>query len=267
MAILTTSRQLGTGNRKVRQAIVFWLGYQSVDKQKLLDEIRPLGKNWERWAQELDRICPSIWEKYDWSFKGYGALVQSILLDYALKDNVCLTGRGANFLLEDIPNAFRIRIVAPMDQRIEQIVEWKSVSQETAQWMAEKADRDSAGFILALYGKDINDPKYYDVIFDSGVKSVDEIALEVKEALLARDSLKTEGSQKVLKMRSIAATIKATIFTEPRLYIPTLDVESSGTELVIRGIVHNPNQQKLIEEMVRKISGEVPIRYELRQRW
>lgn len=267
MAILTTSRQLGTGNRKVRQAIVSWLGYQSIDKQKLLDEIRPLGRNWERWAEELDRSCPSIWEKYDWSFKGFGALVQSILLNYALKDNVCLTGRGANFLLENIPNAFRIRIVAPMDQRIEQIAEWKSVSQETAQWMAEKADRDSAGFILALYGKDINDPKCYDVVFDSGVKTVDEIALEVKEALLARDSLKTESSQKVLKMRSIAATIKATIFTEPRLYIPTLDVESSGTELVIRGIVHNPTQQRLIEEMVRKISGEVPIRYELRQRW
>jgi hypothetical protein len=267
MAILTTSRQLGTGNRKVRQAIISWLGYQSVDKQKLLDEIRPLGKNWERWAEELDRTCPSIWEKYDWSFKGFGALVQSILLDYALRDNVVLTGRGANFLLENIPNAFRIRIVAPMDQRIDQIAEWKSVSKETAQWMAEKADRDSAGFVQALYGKDINDPKYYDVVFDSGVKTIDEIALEVKEALVARDPLKTEGSQKVLKMRYIAATIKAAIFTEPRLYIPTLDVESSGTELVIRGIVHNPKQHRLIEETVRKISGDVPIRCELRQRW
>jgi cytidylate kinase len=267
MAILTTSRQLGSGNTDVQQAIVSWLGYQSIDKQKLLDEIRPLGRNWERWAEELDRTCPSIWEKYDWSFKGFGALVQSILLNYALKDNVCLTGRGANFLLEDIPNAFRIRIVAPMEQRIERILARESVSEETAQWMAEKADQDSAGFIQALYGKNMNDPKYYDVIFDSGVKSVDEIASEVKEALLARDSLKTECSQNVLKMRAFAATIKAAIFTEPRLYIPTLDVESSGPELVLRGIVHNPKQHQLIEETVRKISGEVPVRCELRHRW
>ena len=267
MAILTTSRQLGTGNRIVRRAIVSWLGYQAIDKQKLLDEIRPLGRNWQRWAEELDRSCPSIWEKYDWSFKGFGALLQSILLNYALKDNVCLTGRGANFLLENIPNAFRIRIVAPMDQRIEQIAEWKSVSQETAQWMAEKADRDSAGFVLALYGKDINDPKYYDAVFDSGVKSVEQIAIEVTEALLARDSLKSETSQNVLKMRHLAATIKAAIFTEPRLYIPTLDVENTGTELILRGIVHNPKQHQLIEETVRKISGEVPVRCELRHRW
>jgi hypothetical protein len=267
MAILTTSRQLGSGNREIRQTIVSWLGYQSVDKQKLLDEIRPLGRNWQRWAEELDRSCPSIWEKYDWSFKGFGALVRSILLNYALKDNVCLTGRGANFLLENIPNAFRIRIVAPMDQRIERIAKSESVSRETAEWMAEKGDRDSVGFVQALYGKNITNPKHYDVVFDSGVKSVDEIAMEVKEALLARDSLKTETSQKILKMRSLAATIKAAIFTEPRLYIPTLDVESSGTELVLRGVVHNPTQHRLIEEMVRKISGEIPVRCELRHRW
>jgi len=267
MAILTTSRQLGSGSQEVRQAIVSWLGYRSIDKETLLDEIRPLGKNWERWAEELDRTCPSIWEKYDWSFKGFGALVQSILLNYALKDNVCLTGRGANFLLENIPNAFRIRIVAPLDQRIKRIEERESVNRETAQWIAEKADRDSTGFILALYGKNINDPKNYDAIFDSGVKSVEEIAVQVKETLLARDSLKTESSQNVLKMRYLAATIKAAVFTEPRLYLPTLDVEPTETELILRGIVHNPTQHRLVEETARKISGEVPIRCELRQRW
>lgn len=267
MAILTTSRQLGSGSREIREAIVSWLGYQSINKETILDEIRPLGKNWERWAEELDRTCPSIWEKYDWSFKGFGALVQSILLGHALKDNVCLTGRGANFLLEDIPNAFRVRIVAPMDERIKRISKRESVSQETAQWLAEAADRDSAGFVLALYGKTWNDPKYYDAVFDSGVLSIEEIAAKVKETLLARDSLKTEHSQNVLKLRYIAAKIKAAIFTEPRLYVPTLDVEPSETELVLRGIVHNPKQHRFVEETAREIAGEVPIRCELRQRW
>jgi len=267
MAILTISRQLGSGSREVRQSIVSWLDYQPIDKDTLLHEIRPLGKNWERWAEELDRACPSIWEKYDWSFRGFGALVQRILLNYALKDNVCLTGRGANFLLENIANSFRIRVVAPMDQRIKRIVERESVNQETAKWIADKADRDSAGFVLALYGKNINDPKYYDAVLDSGTQSVEHIAVQVKETLLSRDSLKTEHSQKILKMRYIAAAIKAAIFTEPRLYLPTLDVKSSETELVLQGVVHNPTQHRLVEETAQKIAGEVPVRCELRQRW
>lgn len=267
MAVLTTSRQFGSGNKVIRETIVSWLGYTPVDKQTLLQEIRPLGKNWERWAEELDRTCPSVWEKYDWSFKGFGALVQRILLEYALKDNACLTGRGANFLLEGIPNAFRVRIVAPMEERIQLIAERQEVSLETAQWMAEKTDRESAGFILALYGKDITDPQYYDAVFDTGDKSLEAIALEIKDALLARDGLKTEGSQKILKMRYLAATIKAAIFTEPRIYIPTLEVEVSGTELIVRGIVHNPKQQLLVEETVRKISGDTPVSFELRTRW
>jgi len=267
MAILTTSRQFGSGNRDIRQAIVSSLGYLPVDKETLLQEIRPLGRSWQRWAEELDRICPSIWEKYDWSFKGFGAMVQRILLNYALRDNVCLTGRGANFLLEGIPNAYRIRIVAPMEARVERIADRQGTSLETAKWMAEKTDRDSAGFILALYGKDITDPSHYDAIYDSGVKSLEEIALEVKEALLARDGLKTESSQNVLKMRYLAASIKAAVFTEPRIYLPTLEVELSGEELILRGIVHNPKQQWLIEETVRRIAGDVPVRFELRPKW
>jgi cytidylate kinase len=267
MAILTISRQLGSGHREILRMIVSWLDYQVVDKENILHAIRPLGRNWERWAEELDRVCPSLWEKYDWSFRGLGVLVQSIILKYALEDNVCLAGRGSNFLLENIPNAFRIRIVAPMDQRIQRIAERESIGQDAALWLAEKTERDSTGFVLALYGKNIDDPTNYDAVFDSGITSSEEIALQVKEALLSRDPLKSEDSQNILRMRYLAATIKAAIFTEPRLYLPTLDVECSETELILRGIVRSPKQHQLIEELTRKISGEVPVRFELRQRW
>ena len=67
------------------------------------------------WAQELDESCPTFWEKYDRSFKGFGALLQSIQLRYALQDNVVLRGRGANFLMAGIPHAYRIRVVGLLE--------------------------------------------------------------------------------------------------------------------------------------------------------
>jgi hypothetical protein len=43
---------------------------------------------------------------------GFMALVQSITLDHALKDNAVILSRGANYLLKDIPHILRIRVAA-----------------------------------------------------------------------------------------------------------------------------------------------------------
>ena len=203
MAILTTSREFGSGNMEIARAIMASLHYTFVDKEVLFKEISAIGGKWEIWAKELDESCPSFWEKYDRSFKGFGALLQSIQLKYALQDNVVLRGRGANFLMEGIPHAYRIRVVGLLEDRIERITVRESVDQETARWLIEKSDRERAGFVHALYGKDVSDPQFYDAVFDKGRQSLDEIIETVKQTLLARDKLKTDAAQRLLSMRAV----------------------------------------------------------------
>src|SRR5271157_507228 len=105
MAILTVSRQFGSGSGEVVRGIQTELRYVHVNKEVLLNEIRSRGGQWGKWAQEFDETSPKLWEKYDRSFKGFQALMETVLLNYALRDNVILTGRGANFLLDSIPYA------------------------------------------------------------------------------------------------------------------------------------------------------------------
>jgi hypothetical protein len=102
MAILTISRDFGSGGREIGLAVAESLGYEYVDKEKIHDEIRAAGRDWDEWGKELDEHCPTIWEKYDWSFRGYGALVQSAILHYALKTGWDY-GTGGNFLVRYPP--------------------------------------------------------------------------------------------------------------------------------------------------------------------
>ncbi len=266
MAILTMSRQFGSGIRKIRQRIAATLNYAYVDKESILNEIRTRGGKWEQWAREFDQTSPSIWEKHDWSFRGFAAILQSVLLSHALRDNVILAGRGSNFLLEGIPHAYRIRFIAPMEQRIERIAEWKSVDRKTAALIAKETDRDRAGFINAQYGKDLNDLRNYDAVYDTGKTSADEIVTQVTEALIARDKLNTPEAQELLRMRATAARIKSALITDPQLYVPTLDVESTGSGLALHGIVHNAKQYKLIEEAAQLLARKVPLTINLRYR-
>ncbi|RPJ04074.1 MAG: cytidylate kinase-like family protein, partial [Deltaproteobacteria bacterium] len=130
MAILTISREFGSGGKEVGRAVADSLGFEYVDKEKVLIEIRKAGNKWEEWGKELDEHSPSVWEKYDWSFRGFGALIQSFILSRAVKDKVVIMGRGGSFLLKGIPFALSVRIVAPIEARIARIVARESINQE-----------------------------------------------------------------------------------------------------------------------------------------
>jgi cytidylate kinase len=266
MAILTVSRQFGSGSREIIRTIVTTLRYAQVDKEVLLEEIQAMGGKWSQWVEEFDESTPSIWERHDRSFIGFRALLQSILLKYALRDYVVLTGRGANFLLEGIPHAYGIRIVAPQDERIERVSMRDSIDRDTARRLTEKTDKERRGFVHALYGKDASDPQGYDAVFDSGLQTLDEIITVVKTTLAARDALKTDAGQKTLLIRAASAKVKAGLVTDSRLFVPILDVEPAADELVLRGVVRTSDEFLRIVQAARILAEDVPLRIELRYR-
>jgi cytidylate kinase len=266
MAILTISREYGSGGREIGQAVAESLAYEYVDKDKVLEDIRAVGHEWETWGKDLDEHCPTIWEKYDWSFRGFGALIESVVLGYAVKDRAVIVGRGGNFLLESIPHALRVRVVAPMEQRIARIARRESLDTETAKWLIERTNRERSCFLLALYGKRWDDPSEYDMVFDTGVRPVEETVLVIKEMLVEREAHNTEESRVTVRKRALAAKIKAGLLTDPTILIPVLDVIYDGKDIVLRGIVHNPKERKRIENAAKELAGETVLRNELHYR-
>ena len=266
MAILTISREIGSGGREVGLMVAKSLNYKHINKEQLLADIQATGKDWEEYGKNLDDHCPTIWEKYDWSFRGFNALLQSLILNYALNDKVVIMGRGGNFLLKDIPYALRVRVTAPIEQRVQRIIERESMNKDTAHWLIEKTDKERACLIHLIYGKHWDSPEEYDMVLDTGSKSLDELTAIVKETLLDRDRFKTEEARKNLRLKALSAKIKAELLTDPSFFIPTLDVIDDGKEIVLRGVIHNPKEHKRIEEKAKQLAGDVPIKCALHYR-
>lgn len=267
MAILAVSRQYGSGGREVGLAIAESMNYEYLDKEKIFQDIKNTGYKWEQWAGELDEHNPSVWERYDWSFRGFGALIQSTILNHSLRDRIVIMGRGGGFILKGIAHALRIRVVAPVEARIARITSRDAVDLETAHWLLEKIDRERTGFIQALYGKGIDDPAEYDIAFDSSQTTIEDIVRQVEHLLKQKDALKGEASEKDLQMCAAAAAIKAGLLTDPAFFsMTTLDVEYDGTSVVLRGIVRNPKDHKRVEEAARRLAQCEPFRCELRYR-
>ena len=266
MAILTLTGELGSGRKVVGEALAALLKYQYVSRQNILTSLGELGNRWAEWGKEFDAHCPTIWERYDWSYMAFKAQIQALYLSHALEDKVILVGRGGNFLLRDVPYVLSARITAPLQVRVERMMKKEEISREAAEWLVEKTDSDSSCYINSMYGKRWDDPKEYDLVLDTSVQSVEAIVKSLKDALLDKERFNTQEARILLRARAQAAKVKAGLLSDPHTFVPTLDVLAVDGGLAVRGIVHNPAEQRKIEDAVRALAGTTVVKFELHYR-
>ena len=266
MAVLTISRTYQSGGHEIGMVVAQQSGYDFIDKGKIFSDLKSLGEKWGHAFEELDEVTPSLWEKNDWQYSGFIALVESIIFDYALQDRVIILGRGANFLLQGIPHVLRIRLVAPFEIRVERAIIINDTARETAELLVKKTDLARAGYIRSIYKKNWEDKANYDLVFDTAEYSIDQLTQSLTTALKEWDRKATAEGRKKLADRALTAKVKARIMSHPGVFIPTLKVFHDGTSVVLEGVVHSPKEFHLVEEMVHKITDPYPIRNELHYR-
>ncbi len=266
MAILTLSREFASCGDSIGKMAAESLGYHLVQKENLLIEASKFGDNWRTWSRELDERCPTLWERYDWSFRGFGALLRSVILQFALQNNKVIIGRGGNFVLQDVPHALTVRIVSSVEARIERIMERELLSRNAAKRLDEKKNHERECFIKALYGKDWNDPAWYELCFDTSKQSADHIVQCLSSILKDREKSNTEEARSSLAMLAKAAHVKAGILTNPSIFIPIFDVVPEGKRLVVKGVIHNDKELEYLTKAASELAGQTPLDYQLHYR-
>ncbi len=266
MAILTLTGELGSGRKVVGEAVAALLNYRYISRQTILADLGELGNQWAEWGKEFDVHCPTIWERYDWSYMAFKAQIEAIYLSHALQDKVVLVGRGGNFLLKDVPYALRVRLTTPKEIRVERMSKKDEISREAAEWLVDKTDYESSCYIHALYGKRGDEPSEYDLVVDTSTQPVEAIVTALKDALLNKERFNTEEARAGLRIGAQAAKVKAGLIANPRTFVPTLDVLVIDNKLTVRGIVHNPEQRGRIEDAARALAEPMTVNFELHYR-
>ncbi len=272
MAILTISREFGSGAKGVGEAVAAALGYDYVDRRRVLKEMEKEDPVFEAQTKRFEERDPGVWGRYDWSFRGFTALYQSVVLDHAKEDRVVISATGAPYLLRGIPHVLRVFVKAPMESRITRVRGDDIVNRETAKWIIERADEEMGRAIYTLYGRRWDDPSEYDMVFDAPQRTPGQMVDEIKTALAAREERNTEKARSVLSLRALAAKMKAMIAIDPQCDVTTLEVEPKEEGLpeyglVIKGIVREEADIKEIESFAHRLAGDVPLEIRLIYKW
>lgn len=81
--------------------------------------------------------------------------------------NAIIVGRGANHILPPA-KTFRVRIIAPLDHRINYVMEDRKYTKTEAEQYVVKIENNRKAFIRKYFNADVSDPKLYDIVINTG---------------------------------------------------------------------------------------------------
>jgi CMP/dCMP kinase len=108
--------------------------------------------------------------------KQYLELVTGVMNSLAQAGNAVVMGRGGNMILRDAPNVLRVFIVAPLENRVRQVMEEEGVDAQVAARGVNRVDASRADFIKRMFKAEWNDPANYDLVINTGKTSVEYAA-------------------------------------------------------------------------------------------
>jgi hypothetical protein len=263
MAVLTISREFRTGEQKIALAIAKRMNYRYVGKEEISRGLRASGERWAELIRDLDEAAPSFFDRYRWEYHGFVFLEEAYIYECALKDKAIIVGRAGNCILKDLPQVLRIRLSAPLENRIERVMKMDGIDRDQARWLIEKVDHGRVGHIHANYHVDWYDLRLYDVVFNTAALSCEQITEIVCKLLEEKEKNTTPEARDLLLGRTLAARLKAKIHANPKVIAPTLDVFYDGENIVLRGTVHRIHDHKRVEKLIHEMPPDKPVKNEI----
>lgn len=193
MAVITISRQYGSGGDQIAGRVCEMLGYQYFDKRLMAQLAAEMGLSEEQVVDYssddykvrsfLERLPGRrgprvIAEARVWTGSGtreiqqldevYAIdLVKSTIQAAYTHGNVVIIGRGGQVILKDKPDVLHVRIEASLEAQSQRIQERDKVSLAEAREIALNHDRAAADYLKRFYHIDWKDSQLYDLVINT----------------------------------------------------------------------------------------------------
>ena len=123
----------------------------------------------------LDEMMSTILTEWT-SDKDYYQLLCNQIIPFAKSGHVIIIGVGAGILTQNFPNCHKFRLIAPMEHKIKSFARRHSMTEDEAEKLIVKQQKQRTAFIKDFLNRDVTDVSLYDVIFNCATSTSDQIA-------------------------------------------------------------------------------------------
>ncbi|HUW96064.1 MAG TPA: cytidylate kinase-like family protein [Anaerolineae bacterium] len=94
-------------------------------------------------------------------------MVGMVIRNLAREGNVVIAGRGGQVLLQDMPRALHVQVVAPFDHRVAVLARREGIAPEEASRIVGASDRTRRDYLRKYHRVDWLDPTLYDLVINT----------------------------------------------------------------------------------------------------
>lgn len=181
METLTISRELGSLGTAIARTVAERLGYRLVWREVINEAAVSVGSP-EIALSQIDDLGLLDLHPSERAFRAYHQAVRTIIEKLASKGKVVVLGRAGQVILQDDPTAFHIKILAPLDVRIERIASRRSITPKASRAQIEQSDRNRRCYLKRHYNVEWRDPELYDLVINTLRMDVDKAASLIEDA-------------------------------------------------------------------------------------
>ena len=210
MAVITISRQYGSGGDEIASRVCELLGYRYFDKRMMAQVASEMGLTSKEVidSQEERHEVLSFFERLfghkvtearvstdeaggartvelgELDSKRYVTMVRDLIQTAAQQGDVVIMGRGGQAILKDQPGVLHVRLDASFDERVRRVQEQQRFTNPAAarDFVAGR-DRAGADYIRTYYGADWDDPALYHLTLNTGLWDTESAAQIIADAV------------------------------------------------------------------------------------
>jgi cytidylate kinase len=252
MAIITISRGSYSRGKEVAEKVAKSLGYECIARETILEA------SGQAHIPEIKLVraihdAPSILERFTYSKEKYIAHIQAALVRHVQNDNVVYHGLAGHFLLKGVHHVLKVRIIAELEDRINQEMLRENISYKEALHIIKKDDEQRRKWSKYLYGIDTGDPVLYDMVLHIKKLSVDSAVAIICYTAKMKDFKTTPHSRKAMDNLALACEVKARLIDLKG----DIEVQADGGVVLIKTVANASVEDKLTRD-IKRIAGEVP---------
>jgi cytidylate kinase len=192
MAVITISRQFGAGGKTLGKKVAEALNYTFAD-QDIVQKIAELAKVSPGWVESVEKeaggrlsrivnkmVSKPLVDRILKDERGY--IDEQIYIDYlvlliaqlAEEGDVVILGRGSQYILNDLPDAYHFLLINNDDNRVRFISEAYNVSESKANAIVKHEDRRRINLYRKIGKQDYDQPELYHLVINMAKVSMDE---------------------------------------------------------------------------------------------
>lgn len=263
MAVITISRHPGSLGDTVARALAERLKYRLVERGELVHLAERIGGpdvEWDR-SPELRERSPSFWERLNEERRRYASVLRRVTTHLAEEGDVVIVGLGSGQLLKGLGNVLRLQIIAPMDIRLDRVMQRGfddvagPLSRDKARDLIRARDRDTNGYMRYLFNIDWMDAQNWDLVINTGRFSVEQ-SVDIVAAILSSGALEpTVLDRQRLANLALASRVEATVLGDPTVWVNGLRVVAQEGRVRVEGEVITEEDRDAVEQVVLAVEG------------